>query len=107
ISGADKVNALGWCVGGTILSSALAVMRARGDKSGARVALLTSLLDFSDPGDLGVFIDEQGVSKREQEIGSGGIYPGGELGFVFQTLRANDLIWPYVVGNYLKGKSPD
>ena len=107
ISGADKVNALGWCVGGTILSSALAVMRARGDKSVASVTLLTSLLDFSDPGDLGVFIDEEGVSKREQEIGSGGIYPGGELGFVFQTLRANDLIWPYVVGNYLKGKSPD
>ena len=107
ISGADKVNALGWCVGGTILSSALAVLRARGDKSVASVTLLTSLLDFSDPGDLGVFIDEQGVSKREQEIGSGGIYPGGELGFVFQALRANDLIWPYVVGNYLKGKSPD
>ena len=107
ISGADKVNALGWCVGGTILSSALAVLRARGDKSVASVTLLTSLLDFSDPGDLGVFIDEQGVAKREQEIGSGGIYPGGELGFVFQALRANDLIWPYVVGNYLKGKSPD
>ena len=50
------------------------------------------MLDFSDPGDLGVFIDEQGVSQREQTIGKGGIYSGGELGFVFQTLRANDLI---------------
>jgi polyhydroxyalkanoate synthase len=65
------------------------------------------MLDFRDPGDLGVFIDEQGVSQREQSIGKGGIYPGKELGFVFQTLRANDLIWPYVVSNYLKGKSPE
>ncbi len=106
ISGADKVNAVGWCVGGTILSSALAVLRARGDESVASLTLLTTMLDFSDPGDLGVFIDEQGVSQREQTIGRGGIYSGGELGFVFQTLRANDLIWPYVVNNYLKGGAP-
>jgi polyhydroxyalkanoate synthase subunit PhaC len=107
ISGADKVNAVGWCVGGTILSSALAVLRARGDKSVASLTLLTTMLDFATPGDLGVFIDEQGVSKREREIGAGGIYSGGELGSVFQALRANDLIWPYVVSNYLKGKSPE
>ena len=107
VSGADKVNAVGWCVGGTILSSALAVMRARGDESVASLTLLTTMLDFRDPGDLGVFIDEQGVAKREQTIGQGGIYPGAELGFVFQTLRANDLIWPNVINNYLKGKSPE
>ncbi len=107
ISGADQVNALGWCVGGTILSSALTVMRTRGDESVASLTLLTTMLDFRDPGDLGVFIDEQGVQQREQTIGQGGIYPGAELGFVFQTLRANDLIWPYVVNNYLKGKSPE
>ncbi len=106
ISGADKVNALGWCVGGTILSAALAVMRAHGDKSVACLTLLTTMLDFRDPGDLGVFIDEQGVARREQTIGKGGIYPGAELGTVFQTLRANDLIWPNVINNYLKGKSP-
>lgn len=106
ISDADKVNVVGWCVGGTILSSALAVLRARGDESVASVTLLTTMLDYSDPGDLGVFIDEQGVSQREQTIGRGGIYSGGELGFVFQTLRANDLIWPYVVNNYLKGGAP-
>ncbi|CAE6844277.1 MULTISPECIES: PHA/PHB synthase family protein [Paraburkholderia] len=106
ISGADKVNAVGWCVGGTILSSAVAVLRTRGDESVASITLLTTMLDFSDPGDLGVFIDEQGVSQREQSIGRGGIYPGLELGFVFQTLRANDLIWPYVVNRYLKGGAP-
>ena len=107
VSGADKVNALGWCVGGTILSSALAVMRTHGDKSVASLTLLTTMLDFAEAGDLGVFIDEQGVTQREQSIGNGGIYPGAELGFVFQSLRANDLIWPYVINNYLKGKSPD
>ena len=107
VSGADKVNAVGWCVGGTILSSALAVMRARGDESVASLTLLTTMLDFREPGDLGVFIDEQGVAQREQTIGQGGIYPGSELGFVFQTLRANDLIWPNVINNYLKGKSPE
>jgi polyhydroxyalkanoate synthase subunit PhaC len=107
VSGADKVNAVGWCVGGTILSSALAVMRATGDKSVASLTLLTTMLDFRDPGDLAVFIDEQGVAKREQTIGQGGIYPGSELGFVFQALRANDLIWPNVINNYLKGKSPE
>jgi len=107
VSGADKVNAVGWCVGGTILSSALAVMRAQGDESVASMTLLTTMLDFRDPGDLGVFIDEQGVAQREQTIGQGGIYPGAELGFVFQTLRANDLIWPNVINNYLKGKSPE
>jgi polyhydroxyalkanoate synthase len=107
IAGADKVNAVGWCVGGTILASTLAVLRARGNTSVASMTLLTTMLDFADPGDLGVFIDEQGVAQREQTIGRGGIYQGSELGFVFQTLRANDLIWPYVVSNYLKGKSPD
>jgi polyhydroxyalkanoate synthase subunit PhaC len=64
------------------------------------------MLDFEEPGDLGVFIDEAGVLQREMTIGQGGIYKGAELGFVFQTLRANDLIWPYVVNNYLKGKTP-
>jgi len=106
ITGADKVNTIGWCVGGTILSSALAVIRAREEDKVASLTLLTTMLDFTDPGDLGVFIDEQTVVQRELSIGSGGIYPGRELGFVFQMLRANDLIWPYVINNYLKGKSP-
>ena len=107
ITAADQVNALGWCVGGTILSTALAVLAARGDESVASLTLLTTMLDFREPGDLGVFIDEQGVRAREEAIGRGGIYPGSELGFVFQTLRANDLIWPNVINNYLKGKSPE
>jgi polyhydroxyalkanoate synthase subunit PhaC len=107
ITGADQANAVGWCVGGTILASALAVLSARGDDSVASMTLLTTMLDFVEPGDLGVFIDEQAVRAREVAIGSGGIYPGAELGFVFQTLRANDLIWPNVINHYLKGKTPE
>ncbi len=106
ISRADRVNVLGWCVGGTLVSSALAVLRARGDESVSSLTLLTTMLDFEEPGDLGVFIDEAGVLQREMTIGQRGIYRGAELGFVFQALRANDLIWPYVVNNYLKGKTP-
>ena len=107
ISGADKVNVVGWCVGGTILSSALAILRTRGDESVASVTLLTTMLDFREPGDLGVFVDEESVRQREQTIGNGGIYRGAELGFVFQTLRSKELIWPNVINNYLKGKSPE
>jgi polyhydroxyalkanoate synthase len=106
VSRADRINALGWCVGGTLLSSTLAVARARDDERVASLTLLTTMLDFEEPGDLGVFLDEASVTQREMTIGQGGIYPGAELGFVFQTLRANDLIWPYVVNNYLKGKTP-
>jgi polyhydroxyalkanoate synthase len=107
ISGADKVNVVGWCVGGTILSSALAILRTRGDESVASVTLLTTMLDFREAGDLGVFVDEESVRQREQTIGNGGIYRGAELGFVFQTLRSKELIWPNVINNYLKGKSPE
>jgi polyhydroxyalkanoate synthase subunit PhaC len=106
ISRADRINTVGWCVGGTILSSATAIARARGDDKVSSMTLLTTMLDFEEPGELGVFIDEAGVAQREMAIGRGGIYSGKELGFTFQTLRANDLIWPYVIGNYLKGKSP-
>lgn len=107
ISGADKVNTLGWCVGGTMLSSALAILRARGDETVASMTLLTTLLDFEEPGDLGAFVDEESVKQSELAIGRGGIHSGKALAFVFQTLRANDLLWPYVVDNYLKGKTPD
>ena len=107
ISGADKINVVGWCVGGTILSSALAILRTRGDESVATVTLLTTMLDFREPGDLGVFVDEESVRQREQTIGRRGIYRGAELGFVFQTLRSKELIWPNVINHYLKGKPPE
>ncbi len=107
ISSTDKVNTLGWCVGGTMLSSAVAILRARGDETVASMTLLTTLLDFEEPGDLGAFIDEESVRQSELTIGQGGIQSGKALAFVFQMLRANDLLWPYVVNNYLHGKTPD
>jgi len=102
----DQVNALGFCVGGTIIASALAVMKARGGDDVASLTLLTTLLDFSAPGELGCFIDETSVVARENTIGKGGLLMGSELSSVFSALRANDLIWQYVVGNYLKGGKP-
>jgi polyhydroxyalkanoate synthase len=102
----QKPNALGFCVGGTLLSSALAVARGRGEDPVESVTLLTTLLDFSDAGELGCLVDEAGVATREASIGRGGLLRGQELANVFSFLRANDLVWQYVVGNYLKGGKP-
>ena len=101
-----QINILGFCVGGTLLTSALAVARGRGDDPVKSLTLLTTFLDFSDPGEIGMFVDEATVQAREQTIGKGGVYSGKELASVFSSLRPNDLIWQYVVGNYLKGSKP-
>ncbi|PKO55212.1 MAG: class I poly(R)-hydroxyalkanoic acid synthase, partial [Betaproteobacteria bacterium HGW-Betaproteobacteria-19] len=101
-----KPNVLGFCVGGTILSSALAVAKARGEDPVASLTLMTTLLDFADAGELGCLVDEASVAAREAAIGKGGLLKGQELANVFSFLRANDLVWQYVVGNYLKGKKP-
>ncbi|MDI6747112.1 MAG: class I poly(R)-hydroxyalkanoic acid synthase [Rhodocyclaceae bacterium] len=106
ICAVKQINALGFCVGGTILSAALAVARARGENPVAALTLLTTLLDFTDTGEIGCFVDEQSVAQREATIGKGGLLTGKELSTTFSSLRANDLIWQYVVGNYLKGNSP-
>ncbi|MBB4373777.1 polyhydroxyalkanoate synthase [Bradyrhizobium sp. cir1] len=107
VTNVDKVHALGFCVGGTILSCAAAVLAGRGEDQLASLTLLTTMLDFSDAGDIGLLIDERSVSLREATIGNGGILPGKDLAFTFGTLRANDLIWRYVVDSYLKGAPPD
>ena len=107
VTGADKTNALGFCVGGTMLGCAAAVLAARGEDKIQSLTFLTTMLDFTESGEIGLLIDEASVASREQTIGKGGIMPGRELAFVFSTLRGNDLIWPYVVGNYLEGRQPD
>jgi len=107
ISASEKVNALGFCVGGTMLGAALAVMAAKGENRAESVTFLASMLDFSDTGDIGLFIDEASVAVREAAIGKGGVMPGRDLALVFSALRANDLVWSYVISNYLKGKSPE
>ncbi|APV50721.1 class I poly(R)-hydroxyalkanoic acid synthase [Betaproteobacteria bacterium GR16-43] len=101
-----KVNALGFCVGGTLLATAVAVLEAQGRKIVESLTLLTTLLDFRDVGEIKVFIDKAFVDKREQQLCGGGIVPGRELASSFSFLRANDLVWAYVVNNYLRGKSP-
>jgi polyhydroxyalkanoate synthase subunit PhaC len=106
ISGQSKINALGFCVGGTMLASALAVAAARKSHPVASVTLLTTMLDFEDAGVLGVFVDEAHASLREKQIGEGGLMSARELSNTFSFLRPNELVWNYVVSNYLKGETP-
>jgi len=106
ITGSPQINALGFCVGGTLLGTALAVLAARGEKPVASATLLTTFLDFTDTGVLDVFVDDAFVQFREMQIGRGGLLKGRELASTFSFLRPNDLVWNYVVGNYLKGETP-
>ncbi len=107
ISGAEQLNALGFCVGGTMLANALAVLAARGEEAPvASATFLTTLIDFTDTGILDVFIDENFVKFREMQMGQGGLMKGQDLASTFSFLRPNDLVWNYVVGNYLKGETP-
>lgn len=111
ISGQASINTLGFCVGGTLLSTALAVLAARGEQPANSVTLLTTLLDFESTGILDIFIDEASVKLREMTLGTEapggpGLLKGQELATTFSFLRPNDLVWNYVVANYLKGESP-
>ncbi|HZV93917.1 MAG TPA: class I poly(R)-hydroxyalkanoic acid synthase [Caldimonas sp.] len=111
ITRSEQINTLGFCIGGTILATALAVCAARGEHPAASLTLLTTLLDFSDTGVLDIFIDEASVRLREmtlgpESLGGGSLLKGQELASTFSFLRPNDLVWNYVVGNYLKGETP-
>lgn len=106
ISKQKRLNVLGFCVGGTLLATALSALAQRGEDCINSVTFLTTLLDFSDTGALGVFVDEAQVKAREETIGQGGLMPGKDLSSAFSSLRPNDLIWNYVVNNYLKGEKP-
>ena len=111
IAGSKQINTLGFCIGGTILSCALAVLASRGEQPAASMTLLTTFLDFSDTGILDIFVDESSVRLREMTIGAesaggGALLKGQELATTFSMLRPNDLVWNYVVGNYLKGETP-
>ena len=106
ISGSKTVNTLGFCVGGTLLASALAVLAARRDTSVASATLLTTMLDFADPGDIGVYVSRELLAAREPQLLTGERVHGSELAGAFASLRANELVWNYVVGNYLKGETP-
>ncbi|MFO6421626.1 PHA/PHB synthase family protein [Hylemonella sp. W303a] len=104
--GQGTINALGFCVGGTLLGTALAVLAARGQKPVTSLTLLTTFLDFSDTGVLDVFIDEAAVRLREQQFAQGGVMSGRDLATTFSFLRPTELVWNYVARNYLKGETP-
>jgi len=102
----DDINVLGFCIGGTLACTALAALAAKGIEPLASLSLLTTLLDFSEPGPLGVFTSEEQVGQLERRLGSGGLLNGGDLAAVFSALRPGDLVWNYVVQNYLLGERP-
>src|SRR5581483_9754531 len=105
-TGERKVNFIGYCLGGTLLGATLAYLAAKGDDRVASATFFVSLLDFSQPGELGVFIDEAQVEKLEKKMQERGYLEGSEMASTFNLLRANDLIWSFVVNNYLLGKEP-
>lgn len=106
VSGGKLVNALGFCVGGTLLACALAVLAARRHAYVASATFLTTMLDFVDPGEIGVYISRELLAAREPALCGGQRVQGSELAGAFASLRANDLVWNYVVSNYLKGETP-
>lgn len=106
ITGEREVNAIGYCVGGTLLAVALAYEAQRGPKRIASATLFTTQVDFSDPGDLKVFSDEAQIAATEAEMAQKGYLDGAKMANAFNMLRPEDLIWSYVVANYMKGEAP-
>jgi polyhydroxyalkanoate synthase len=105
-TGESDVNMIGYCLGGTLTASALAWMAAKEQSRVKSVTFFTALLDFSEPGELGVFVDEGVLANLEKKMESRGYLEGAEMAGTFNMLRANDLIWSFVVNNYLLGKDP-
>jgi polyhydroxyalkanoate synthase subunit PhaC len=106
-TGAKEVNFIGYCLGGTLLGAALAYLNSkRQQQRVASATFFVSLLDFSQPGELGVFIDEEQVANLERKMNERGYLEGSEMAATFNLLRANDLVWSFVVNNYLLGKDP-
>ena len=105
-TGSPQINALGYCVGGTLLACTLAYMAAKGDERVASASFLAAQVDFSEAGDLLVFIDDTQLKALEEMMAEHGYLDGSRMAAVFNMLRPRDLIWPYVINNYLLGKKP-
>lgn len=103
---ASSVNTIGYCIGGTMLASTNAWLSAKGKKTINTNTFFTTLIDFTEPGDLGVFVDEQQLAELESEMETMGYLDGTVMASVFNMLRANDLIWPFYINNYLLGQDP-
>ncbi len=105
-TGETSVNAIGYCVGGTLLGVTLAYMAATRDKRIASATFFTTQVDFSHAGELSVFVDEDQIRAVEEQMTKSGYLDGARMAGAFNMLRPNDLIWSYVINNYLKGKAP-
>jgi polyhydroxyalkanoate synthase len=105
-TGEKKAHTIGYCVGGTLLSSSLAYMAAKRQHKVASTTLFTTQVDFTHAGDLKVFVDEEQLTEMEGHIKELGYLEGRSMANAFNMLRSNDLIWPYVINNYMKGKEP-
>ena len=105
-TGERKINFIGYCLGGTLLGATLAYLAAKNEDRVACATFFVSLLDFSTPGELGVFIDEAQVDNLEKKMNERGYLEGAEMASTFNLLRANDLVWSFVINNYLMGKDP-
>ena len=105
-TGEDKVNVIGYCIGGTLTSSTLAYMAAKGDDRVAAVSFFTTMTDFTEPGELGVFVDEEQLELLEKHMAEKGYLEGSYMSQVFNMMRDNDLIWSFVINNYLLGREP-
>ena len=105
-TGEREVNAIGYCLGGTLLASTLAYMAAKKDDRIKSATFFVALTDFEEAGELGVFIDEEQLTSLEDKMNKRGFLEGSEMATTFNMLRANDLIWSFVVNNYLLGNDP-
>jgi polyhydroxyalkanoate synthase len=105
-TGEREVNAIGYCIGGTLMASTIAYMAAKGDDRIKSITFFTTMVDFTEAGDLSVFIDEEQLAALETRMEKSGYLDGKAMATTFNMLRANDLIWSFVVNNYLMGKEP-
>ncbi len=106
ITGSPKVNVVGYCIGGTLLAMVLPYLAAKGDETVNAAAFFVSLLDFTEVGDIGVFVDAPHLNYIEEQMEDRGYLDSRWMASMFNMLRANDLIWSNVVNNYLLGKEP-
>ena len=105
-TGENKINAVGYCIGGTLLASTLAYMAAKKDERIKSTTFFTTMVDFEDAGELGVFIDEEQITSLENKMDKKGYLEGAHMASTFNMMRGTDLIWSFVINNYLMGKDP-
>ncbi len=106
VTGESEINAIGYCIGGTLLAATLAYMKKKKDNRIKSATYLASLIDFEDPGEIGIYINETAISALEKQMDGLGYYDGRLMSFSFNLLRENDLFWSFFINNYLKGQRP-